>query len=127
MPDGALDPTFNNQADYKRLPPTTLNDFGLYTQLLWGFARPWVAGARFEHASGEAAAFPLADGSYDTRLDPLRDSRQRYSGVLSYYLSEFSKLRLQYNYDRAQFINDPAHSVFLQFEILYGAHGAHKF
>jgi hypothetical protein len=34
---------------------------------------------------------------------------------------------LQYNYDRAQFISDPAHSAFLQFEILFGAHGAHKF
>ena len=109
-------------------PPTTLNDGGLYTQLLWGFARPWVVGARFEYASGEAAQFPLPpDGSYDTRLDPLRDTRQRYSAVLSYYPSEFSKLRLQYNYDRAQFISDPAHSAFLQFEILFGAHGAHKF
>jgi len=108
-------------------PAARLDDVGLYTQLLWGFARPWVAGVRFEHATGEAAEFPLADGGYATSLDPLRDDRQRYSAVLSYYPSEFSKLRLQYNHERAQFIDEPVHSAFLQFEILFGAHGAHKF
>jgi hypothetical protein len=107
--------------------PTTLDDAGLYSQLLWGFARPWVAGVRYDRAFGEAASFALPEGSYDTRQDPLRDSRQRYSAVLSYYPSEFSKLRLQYDYDRAQFLAEGAHSAFLQFEILFGAHGAHKF
>jgi len=107
--------------------PTTLDDYGLYSQLTWGFARPWVAGVRYDRAWGEDAAFGTGDAAYDTESDPLRDSRQRYSAVLSYYPSEFSKLRLQYNYDRAQFISDAAHSAFLQFEILFGAHGAHKF
>jgi hypothetical protein len=86
-----------------------------------------VAGVRYERAWGEDAAFGSGDAAYDTQTDPLRDSRQRYSAVLSYYPSEFSKLRLQYNYDRAQFIGEAAHSAFLQFEILFGAHGAHKF
>jgi hypothetical protein len=107
--------------------PTTLDDYGLYTQLTWGFARPWVAGVRYDRAWGEDAAFGSGDAAYDTRTDPLRDSRQRYAAVLSYYPSEFSKLRLQYNYDRAEFISDAAHSAFVQFEILFGAHGAHKF
>jgi hypothetical protein len=105
----------------------TLDDVGLYSQLLWGFARPWVVGVRYERALGESAELESPDGAYDTRLDPLRDSRQRYSAVASYYPSEFSKLRLQYNLDRSQFMSDDAHSAFLQFEILFGAHGAHKF
>lgn len=109
-------------------PPRTLDDVGLYTQLLWGFARPWVAGARFDRAFGEDERFESPDGVYDSRGDALRSSRQRYSGVLSYYPSEFSKLRLQYSYDRAEFLSGAdAHSAFLQFEILFGAHGAHKF
>jgi hypothetical protein len=108
-------------------PATRLDDVGWYTQLLWGFARPWVVGVRFEHAAGESAEFPLPDGSYATSLDPMRDDRERYTAVLSHYPSEFSKLRLQYNYDRAQFIDEPVHSAFLQFEILFGAHGAHQF
>jgi hypothetical protein len=109
-------------------PPTTLEDAGLYTQLLWGFARPWVTGVRFDRALGESEAFASAEGGYDSRTDALRDSRQRYSAVLSYYPSEFSKLRLQYNFDRAQFLSaGEAHSLFFQFEILFGAHGAHQF
>jgi hypothetical protein len=108
--------------------PTTLDDVGFYSQLSWGFARPWVVGVRHDRARGEAAASTLPDGAYASSLDPLRDSRQRYSAVLSYYPSEFSKLRLQYNYDRAEFFSgDDAHSAFVQFEILFGAHGAHKF
>jgi hypothetical protein len=108
--------------------PATLDDAGLYSQLLWGFARPWVAGVRYDRAVGEDSAFTTPDGPYASSGDPLRDSRQRYSGVLSYYPSEFSKLRVQYNYDRAEFLNErDAHSAFVQFEILFGAHGAHKF
>ncbi len=109
-------------------PDVVLNDWGLYSQLLWGFARPWVAGVRYDYARGEADDFKLPDSSYSSASDPLRDQRQRFSGVVSYYPSEFSKLRLQYNYDHAQFLSQTdAHSVYLQFEILFGAHGAHKF
>jgi hypothetical protein len=108
--------------------PTTLDDGGLYSQLLWGFARPWIAGVRYDRALGEDQRFTAPSGLYATSLDPLRDSRQRYSGVLSYYPSEFSKLRVQYNYDRAEFLSErDAQSAFVQFEILFGAHGAHKF
>jgi hypothetical protein len=107
---------------------TTLDDAGLYSQLLWGFARPWVAGVRYDRARGEEATFLIADGTYSSNADALRDSRQRYSAALSYYPSEFSKLRLQYNYDRAEFLSErDAHSAYVQFEILFGAHGAHKF
>jgi len=107
---------------------TTLDDAGLYSQLLWGFSRPWVVGVRYDRARGERTAFSLPDGDYASSLDALRDSRQRYSAVLSYYPSEFSKLRLQYNYDRAEFRSaSDAHSAYVQFEILFGAHGAHKF
>jgi hypothetical protein len=107
---------------------TTLDDAGLYSQLLWGFARPWVAGVRYDRARGERTEIALPDGGYATSADSLRDSRQRVSAVLSYYPSEFSKLRLQYNYDRAEFLSAAdAHSAYLQFEILFGAHGAHKF
>jgi len=109
-------------------PATRLDDVGLYTQLLWGFARPWVGGLRFDRALGESESFESPEGGYDSSTDSLRDSRQRYSAVLSYYPSEFSKLRVQYNYDRAQFLSGgDAHSAFFQFEILFGAHGAHKF
>ena len=44
---------------------------------------------------------------------------------------EFSKLRLQYNHDFLEanhFLSSrEADSIFLQFEFILGAHGAHKF
>jgi len=104
--------------------PAVLTDYGLYAQALWGFVRPWVVGVRYDFARGQDVAFD----DYTTSSDPLRDERHRASAVLTYYPSEFSKLRLQYAYDRADFLPDgDAHSVYLQAEIIFGAHGAHKF
>ncbi len=95
-----------------------LMDWGGYSQVLWGFKPRWVTGVRGEYASGNSAA---SDGG-----DPFRGERYRISPVLTFFPSEFSKIRLQYNYDHgAQFGN--AHSVWLQLEFMLGAHGAHKF
>ncbi len=119
-----------NEIDRDRV----LLDWGFYSQVLWGFSRPWVLGFRVDYARGQRDSYDDAAGlSYDSVADSLRDQRGRASINLTYYPSEFSKVRLQYNYDRSEFLSrgfsDPkdAHSVFLQFEILFGAHGAHKF
>lgn len=99
------------------IPRTTLHDWGFYSLLVWGYRRGWVGGVRIDYANGDGNAG-----------DPLRDGRLRLSANLTHYPTEFSKIRLQYNADRAQHLNDkPAHSVWVQFEFLIGAHGAHKF
>ena len=59
-------------------------------------------------------------------FDPDRDTRWRIAPALTYYPSEFSKLRLQYNYDDRDHVGVD-HSVWLQFEFLLGTHAAHKF
>jgi ABC-type Mn2+/Zn2+ transport system permease subunit len=97
------------------LPFERLLDDGWYAQGLWGFRRRWVAGVRYDAFDGGDAA------------DPLRDDRERWATNLTFYPSEFSKLRLQYNRDRSQALGDDLSSLFLQFEFLYGAHGGHKF
>ena len=63
--------------------------------------------------------------------DNTRQSRSRISANLTWYPTEFSKIRLQYNHD---FLDEndflasrDVDSVFLQFEFILGAHGAHKF
>ena len=53
--------------------------------------------------------------------DPDRDSRWRVSPNLTWFPSEFSKVRLQYDYDDRQNIGVD-HSVWLQFEFMIGAH-----
>jgi TolA-binding protein len=95
-----------------------LRDWGFYSQVLWGFRPRWVAGLRGEYANGN-------HGEYDPN-DVYRNERARISPALTFYPSEFSKIRLQYNYDHGVLF-DTQHSVWLQFEFLLGAHAAHKF
>jgi hypothetical protein len=112
----------------------TVNDWGFYSHLLWGFKPGWVAGLRFDYVGGDRAAYESAgliaqdaDGNQEALgRDPLRDSRWRLSPNLTWYPSEFSKIRLQYNYDDRNEIGVD-HSVWLQFEFLLGAHAPHKF
>jgi hypothetical protein len=100
------------------LPNEMLRDWGFYSQVLWGFHERWVAGLRGEYADGNHGAFDPSD--------IYRNQRTRISPVLTFYPSEFSKIRLQYNYDHGALVGDQ-HSVWLQMEFLLGAHGAHKF
>ena len=103
------------------LPNTTLKDWGYYTQLLWGFSPGWLAGLRFEQAKGN-------DPNGNAASDPLRDKRWRISPNLTWYPTEFSKLRLQYNHDDAEHLpGRTANSIWLQFEGGIGSHAAHKF
>jgi hypothetical protein len=98
------------------LPRETLDDRGGYAQLLWGIRPRIVAGLRGEIADGDAAAFEST----------LRTRRTRISPNVSWYPTEFSKVRLQYNHDDREGLGRD-HSVWLQFEFLLGAHAAHKF
>jgi len=107
------------------LPKQTLRDWGFYTQLLYGFTYGWAAGLRYEYASGSGESVLSFDGR---RNDPFRDDRHRVSPLLVWHPSEFSRIRLQYNYDRADHLaNKDAHSVWLGVEFLYGKHPVHKY
>ena len=75
---------------------------------------------------GVGAHWDNAGGGTLLGRDPQRDMRWRVSPNLTWYPSEFSKVRLQYNYDDRRGFGDD-HSVWLQFEFLLGAHAAHKF
>jgi hypothetical protein len=110
--DAAVDP-----ATSTLVPGDVLHDAGYYTQVVWGFARGWTLGARHERGDGSGGA----PGG-----DPMRDRRTRESLSLTWYPSEFSKIRLEGSRDRDEVIGKPVTSVWLQFEILIGAHGAHK-
>jgi hypothetical protein len=110
---------FNAGADPSAsLTQEVLRDYGFYSQVLWGFHPRWVAGLRGEYATGN-------HGEYDPN-DVYRNERTRISPALTFYPSEFSKIRLQYNYDQGALFGTEQ-SVWLQFEFLLGAHAAHKF
>jgi hypothetical protein len=104
------------------LPQETLYDYGIYSQVAYGFKKGWVAALRGDYL------FPGNTGIYETLTgpDPDRAARWRISPNLTFYPSEFSKLRLQYNLDHRDGIGYD-HSVWMQFEFLLGTHAAHKF
>lgn len=108
----------NGPAPLASLPAQTLKDWGFYSQALWGFKERWVAGLRGEYANGN-------DSSYDP-YDVYRNERTRISPMLTFFPSEFSKIRLQYNLDHGELTGTQS-SIWLQFEFMLGAHGAHKF
>lgn len=98
------------------LPGETLNDRGSYAQVLWGIKPRVVAGLRGDYVNGDDATFDSA----------LRAKRYRVSPNFTWYPTEFSKFRVQYNYDNRTGIGSD-NSLWFQFEFLIGAHAAHKF
>ncbi len=100
----------------------TFHDWGMYSQVLWGFKKGWVAGLRGDYLHMTDSAFTDEN---------TRQTRSRISANLTWFPTEFSKLRLQYNHDfmeQNEFLaGRDVDSVFLQFEFILGAHGAHKF
>ncbi|HZF72518.1 MAG TPA: hypothetical protein VEZ51_03750 [Gemmatimonadaceae bacterium] len=98
------------------LPSEVLKDRGAYAQVLWGIKPRIVAGLRGDIARGNQSAF----------VSELRRDQTRISPNLTWYPTEFSKFRVQYNFDDRKAIGTD-HSLWFQFEFLIGAHAAHKF
>ena len=100
----------------------TFHDWGAYSQIVWGFHKGWAAGLRGDY---------VHMGPSDFTDDSTRQSRFRISADVTWYPSEFSKFRLQYNHDMIQSTSflpgRDEDSVFLMYEIALGAHGAHKY
>jgi hypothetical protein len=119
----------SNPGDDVLVPGDRLRDFGLYSQVLWGWQRDWAIGLRGEWASGSGENYDAAaDALVGLEGDPFRDDRLRISPLLVYKPSEFSRLRLQYNYDAADHLaDDHAHSFWLGFEVLIGKHPTHRY
>lgn len=86
-------------------------DGGLYSYVDWQFAKRWHAGIRYDQMG-------LPEG--------LVLKEYRVSPTVTFSPTEFSRLRLQYNYDKVRTI-DPVHAVFLQMQFNLGPHGAHPF
>ena len=113
----------DGHVDTITFPADTLEDWGMYTQLLYGPMINLAVGMRLEYADGRGVGYN--HGGRDG--DPFRNERYRVSPLIQWRTSEFVRIRLQYNYDHATHLEDYAHSVWMGFEWLYGAHPAHRF
>jgi hypothetical protein len=122
----------SDPANIAELPKQTLIDWGFYTQALYGFYYRWSGGLRYEYASGDKPSLLVFQ---DRARDPFRDNRLRLSPMVMFQPTEFSRIRLQYNYDHATHLefdglgsrDRDAHSVWMGFEVLIGTHPPHKY
>ncbi len=91
-------------------------DVSGYAYLMWRFAKRWGSAVRYELGTGDP-----------DDLDPEWTSiRYRYTGNVTFWPSEFSRLRAQVSVDVPTW-QDPIWAAFLQAEFSIGAHGAHAF
>ena len=106
----------------------TLHDQGACVLALVGFATGWAAGVRVDWATGSGRGYDAAaQVLVDRDVDPFRADRIRVSPMLAWQPSEFSRIRLQYDYDDSDHLQDPVHSVWLGFEVLIGTHPPHAY
>ncbi len=129
----------------RQIPNGVLEDFGMYSRIRWRPGRFWGAGLRYEYVSGvdptgeDSSLFGgslLGDSGPVGVVDPLdpdwTEARQRGAVQASYYPSHFSRLRLQYSLDYLPFregsdLDELNHMIFLQADLVSGAHGAHGY
>ena len=89
---------------------------GLYSQLIYDYNQNWSGGIR-----------------YDTIFKNVTDEPEgldKYSAMLMYRPFEFTKLRLQYSYDKSKYFageQKNVQEILLDLTFEAGAHGAHAF
>lgn len=128
----------------------SLDDYGFYSELVYRFAKRWNAGVRYGMTdTDDPIEITHEDELYvdegialDDRFFNFTNSEKddgheggtlglfgrthRVSAMLTFNPSEFSRVRLQYDYTDPDFDTDQ-HALFLQFQYSLGAHGAHVF
>jgi hypothetical protein len=106
------------------VPDMRLQDVSSYTQLFYRFAERWGVAARHDYGS---AAFTSGGSPVVDPLDPEWDqARHRLGANVTFWPTEFSRLRLQASRDISGSPGD-GWAVFLAVELVAGAHGAHAF
>lgn len=98
------------------------NQSGLYTQLVYKINETWKSGLRYDSM--------LQNEIFEKNLKTETQSNlAKYSAMIEYTPTEFSRVRLQYTHDRTKFgdVLQPVNEIFLQLNMAIGAHGAHSF
>lgn len=94
-----------------QFPGFLASDGGLYSYVDVQFLKQWHAALRYDQVG-----VPQGVVAREFRLTP----------AISFDPTEFSRIRLQYEFDKVANA-DPVHSMFLQFQFSLGPHGVHPF
>ena len=116
-----------------------LQDWGGYVELLWRVEKRWWLGFRYGSVEIEDAK-ELIDLGFEELPDneghPIAiDDQHRGTAAVTFRPTEYSQIRLQYNYNHVrQSLDDgsrggwkPVHEVLLQLMGNLGTHGAHPY
>lgn len=101
--------------------PYAADQNGYYLQAVYQFMPQWRVGVRYDALSADDPGAAFAGTALDTQShDP-----QRWSAMVDWSHSEFSRLRMQYSKDDSASVSD--NQFYLQYTMSLGAHGAHRF
>lgn len=108
------------------LETTTYNgdQKGYYLQAVYQFMPQWRTAIRYDGLKSNNTGFD-ADVLEEAGLTNEGIDPTRWSTMLEWVPSEYSRIRLQYNRDKSYEQTDD--QVFLQYTMSLGAHGAHKY
>ena len=126
---------FYRQRDAAVVPPAgreTLHDTGGFAALFWRFAQRWATAARWElgtpSRNGAGVVTPHCEMGEATCTDnAFIADVQRVSANLTFWPTEFSRIRVQGAATMPGAGQDTEWSVMTAFEFAVGAHGAHAF
>jgi hypothetical protein len=101
--------------------PISQSRDGFYVQGVYQFMPQWSAGIRYAQVNASGVSSLLAG----TALDDFGHSPRAETALLEYDTSEFGRLRLQYTHDDAGLKSND--ELLLQYTVIYGPHGAHRY
>lgn len=121
-------------------PEETLEDYGFYAEAMYRFAKRWNTGLRFDFTDTRTPIHEEHEDDHDHEHEEEEDDHghvhddvlgllgraYRISPMLTFNPTEFSRIRLQYDYLNQDY-GPNQHAIFLQFQYAIGAHGAHPF
>jgi hypothetical protein len=81
----------------------------------------WSVGLRY----AQLGIGNVSDALMGSALDDLGHTPRAETALLEFDTSEFGRLRLQYNHDDSDI--RPLDEVILQYTVIYGPHGAHRY
>lgn len=109
----------------RQVPDDVWTDLNAFSQLVWRLDRRWAVAGRHELGT---PARGLDGAVVDDPLDPgWTGLRQGITGAVTFFPTEFSRLRLQGGADLPSWEPDVHWNALLALELNIGAHGAHAF
>jgi hypothetical protein len=97
---------------------------GWYAQAVYQFMPQWRTGFRYDQLDSDNIGSD-SDILEEAGLDDEGHTPKRYSAMLEWLPSEYSRIRLQFNHDESYEESD--NQVLLQYTHSLGSHGAHNF